>query len=65
MVDREARMAAEQDVIERELTLVGATAVEDKLQVRQRVRCACMRALSTHARACTQRLVSAHVCASK
>jgi magnesium-transporting ATPase (P-type) len=33
MVDREGRMAAEQERIEMNLHLVGATAVEDKLQV--------------------------------
>jgi hypothetical protein len=33
MVDREGRIAAEQERIERGLHLVGATAVEDKLQV--------------------------------
>jgi magnesium-transporting ATPase (P-type) len=32
MVDREGRMAAEQERIERGLHLAGATAVEDKLQ---------------------------------
>lgn len=41
MVDREARMACEQDKIERELHLLGATAVEDKLQV-GRLRSACV-----------------------
>lgn len=33
MENREDRMAAEQEKIERDLKLLGATAVEDKLQV--------------------------------
>lgn len=34
MVDREGQIAAVSSQIEQELRLVGATAVEDKLQVR-------------------------------